>query len=101
MEHNVSPRTLYEKPATPQRKSTRIPPTKRVKTALPDNEQRYMSVKSTAFGAVRLTGADAKKFRAQMTYGKPSKAAVKSATLGRKAAAQYAKSGYAVLRKPA
>jgi hypothetical protein len=60
-----------------------------------------MSVKSTAFGAVHLTGADAKKFRAQMTYGKPSKAAVESVTLGKKAAAQYAKSGYAVLRKPA
>jgi hypothetical protein len=65
------------------------------------NRKTDMSVKSTAFGAVHLTGADAKKFRAQMTYGKPSKAAVESVTLGKKAAAQYAKSGYAVLRKPA
>ena len=58
-----------------------------------------MSVKSTAFGAVRLTGEDAKKFRAQMTYGKPSKAAVESVAAGRKAAAHYAKHGYAPLRK--
>jgi hypothetical protein len=79
-----------------QKKSISIPSVKSYRTGNTD-----MSVKSTAFGAVRLTGEEAKKFRAQMTYGKASKAAVAAVALGRKAAAQYAKTGYAVLKKPA
>jgi hypothetical protein len=34
-----------------------------------------MSIKSSAFGRVVLTDADAKKFKAQVTYGRPKAAA--------------------------
>lgn len=34
-----------------------------------------MSIRSTAFGRVVLTDADAKKFKDQVTYGRPKKAA--------------------------
>ncbi len=34
-----------------------------------------MSIKSNAFGRVELTGADAKKFRNQVTYGRVKPAA--------------------------
>jgi hypothetical protein len=36
-----------------------------------------MSIKSNAFGRVTLTGADARKFRNQATYGKPKAAAAR------------------------
>lgn len=39
-----------------------------------------MAVKSNAFGRVTLTGDDAKKFKNQVTYGKP-KAAAKDAVI--------------------
>ena len=41
-----------------------------------------MSIKSDAFGRVTLTGADAKKFRDQVTYGKPKAAAKESVKRG-------------------
>jgi hypothetical protein len=41
-----------------------------------------MSIKSHAFGRVTLTGEDAKKFKAQVTYGRPKAAAVESAKRG-------------------
>ena len=34
-----------------------------------------MSIHSHAFGRITLTGADAKKFRNQVTYGRPNSAA--------------------------
>jgi len=34
-----------------------------------------MSVKSSVFGAVHLTGHDAKKFKQQVKYGRPKQAA--------------------------
>jgi hypothetical protein len=44
--------------------------------------ERVMSIKSHAFGRVTLTGQDAKKFKAQVTYGRPKAAAVESAKRG-------------------
>jgi hypothetical protein len=41
-----------------------------------------MSIKSHAFGRVTLTGEDAKKFRNQVTYGKPKAAAKQSVKQG-------------------
>jgi hypothetical protein len=41
-----------------------------------------MSIKSHAFGRVTLTAADAEKFRAQVTYGRPKAAAVESVQRG-------------------
>ena len=41
-----------------------------------------MSIKSNAFGRVELTGADAKKFRAQATYGRAKVAAKSGAAAG-------------------
>jgi hypothetical protein len=42
-----------------------------------------MAIVSNAFGRVTLSGADAKKFEAQVTHGKPKAAAAKSAARGR------------------
>ena len=41
-----------------------------------------MSIKSDAFGRVTLTEADAKKFKDQVTFGKPKKAAIESVKRG-------------------
>jgi hypothetical protein len=41
-----------------------------------------MSIQSHAFGRVTLTGEDAKKFKRQVSYGKPKKAAVASVKRG-------------------
>ena len=41
-----------------------------------------MGIKSTAFGRVVLTDADAKKFKNQVTYGKPKKAASEGVLVG-------------------
>lgn len=41
-----------------------------------------MSIQSNAFGRVVLTDADARKFQAQATYGRPKKAAKASAAQG-------------------
>ena len=42
-----------------------------------------MAVHSDSFGGVRLTGNDATKFRNQVRYGRPSKAARDTAARGR------------------
>lgn len=52
-----------------------------------------MSIKSNAFGGVVLTGEDAKKFQAQVTYGKPSKAAVTSVARGLAYSRQFEQDG--------
>ena len=57
-----------------------------------------MSVRSTTFGAVRLTRKDARKFRNQITYGRPKKAAVAARARGKAAAAAYVTNGFAVIR---
>lgn len=41
-----------------------------------------MAIKSSAFGRVTLTGPDAKKFKRQVTYGKPNAAAVETVKSG-------------------
>lgn len=41
-----------------------------------------MSIKSTAFGGVVLTGDDAAKFARQVRYGRPSKAAIETVKQG-------------------
>jgi len=41
-----------------------------------------MAIKSNAFGRVTLTEQDAKKFQAQVTYGKPKPAAKEAAKRG-------------------
>ncbi len=43
-----------------------------------------MAIKSHAFGRVTLTDEDAKKFSNQVTFGKPSRAAVESLVRGKK-----------------
>jgi hypothetical protein len=41
-----------------------------------------MAIKSHAFGRVTLTDTDAKKFEAQVTYGRPKAAAYETASRG-------------------
>ncbi len=52
-----------------------------------------MSIKSNAFGRVELTGADAKKFKAQATYGRAKKEAKQSALRGAAMAEELQSSG--------
>lgn len=52
-----------------------------------------MSIKSDAFSRVALSGKDAKKFRRQVTYGRPSAAAIESVKRGVKLANTYHKRG--------
>jgi hypothetical protein len=59
----------------------------------------HMAVTSSTFGAVRLTAKDAKKFRDQMTYGRPMQAAVDACARGKEAAQGYAVEGFAVIRR--
>lgn len=57
-----------------------------------------MSIKSSAFGGVTLTGEDAKKFINQVTYGRPKKEAVESLARGSNMAKEFAKEGKVSLR---
>lgn len=52
-----------------------------------------MSIISHAFGRIELTGADAKKFRNQVTYGRPNKAAKAAVQEGVKLSKQLAENG--------
>jgi len=52
-----------------------------------------MSIKSNAFGRVELSGADARKFRAQATYGRPKKEAKLSVARGAAMARELQSSG--------
>ncbi len=52
-----------------------------------------MSVKTSTFGGVELTGQDASKFVRQFTYGRPKKEAVESAKRGKSLLKQYRNSG--------
>ncbi|KNY10804.1 hypothetical protein AKG11_33010 [Shinella sp. SUS2] len=52
-----------------------------------------MAVISSAFGQVKLTDDDAKKFRNQVTYGKPKASAVKTASRGSAMFKEYQTSG--------
>ena len=55
-----------------------------------------MGIKSNSFGGVVLTGADAKKFRQQITYGKPKAAASKSVKWGEELSRKFHKGGGSV-----
>lgn len=57
-----------------------------------------MAVKSTVFGGVVLSGKEAEKFRRQVTYGRPKKAASVSAKKGDRLRAEFEKTGRVVLR---
>ena len=54
-----------------------------------------MSVHTSVLGGVRLTGQDAKKFRNQVTYGRPNKAAGKGLEEGTRLVKEYNERGFA------
>lgn len=55
-----------------------------------------MGVQTTFFGVTKLTGKDAKKFRRQVTYGRPNKAAAMSLALGNEILRELRTKGRAV-----
>jgi len=55
-------------------------------------------IKSQAFGRVTLTDRDARKFENQVTYGKPSKAAVESVKRGVALSREFKKTGHLEIR---
>jgi hypothetical protein len=57
-----------------------------------------MSVQTSTFGALRLTGEDARKFKNQLRYGRPKLAAKAAAARGKTMMAQFQKKGYVVVR---
>lgn len=52
-----------------------------------------MAIESNPFGRITLTGDDAKKFRDQVTYGKPKKAASESLVRGVELSRQMKQNG--------
>ncbi len=56
-----------------------------------------MAIKSNAFGRVTLTGEDAKKFQAQVAYGKPKAAAREAVKRGVALSRKLASSGRVTL----
>ena len=59
-----------------------------------------MSISSTAFGRVVLTGKDAEKFRSQVRYGRASAASRSAVTEGVKLAKQLSANGSVTFRLP-
>jgi len=57
-----------------------------------------MSVKSSKFGAVRLTEEDARKFKNQFQFARPNATAVAACARGKDSAKKFVKQGYAVLK---
>jgi hypothetical protein len=57
-----------------------------------------MAVVTSTFGGVRLTGKDAKKFKAQTTYGKPKAAAREAYARGSKLAHDFTRDGFVALK---
>lgn len=58
-----------------------------------------MAVHSNTFGGLQLSGADAKKFRNQVTFGKPNAAAHRSASKGVSTAAKLLENGHVKIAK--
>lgn len=56
-----------------------------------------MSIKSNAFGGVVLSGADAKKFRNQVIFGKPKAAAKATVKRGIKLSRMFQEDGMVVV----
>jgi glycine cleavage system aminomethyltransferase T len=57
-----------------------------------------MTVRSSTFGSIRLTGKDARKFLAQITYGRQRKAAAATLRRGRPIAEALVRDGFAPLK---
>lgn len=57
-----------------------------------------MSVQSSPFGGITLTGEDAKAFSRQIRYGRPKRAARETFERGRRLVEEYNRLGYAVIR---
>lgn len=57
-----------------------------------------MSVASETFGGVRLSDNDAKKFKDQITYGRPKAAAINSLARGQKLLKEYSRKGYVAVK---
>jgi len=53
-----------------------------------------MAIKTSTFGGVHLTGEDAEKFRRQVKYGRPKKAAHQALAEGRKYLKEFEEKGY-------
>lgn len=60
-----------------------------------------MSVKTSTFGGVTLSGEDAKQFLRQVKYGRPKRAAVEAAKEGEKMLKELNKKGHVVVRAKA
>jgi hypothetical protein len=57
-----------------------------------------MSIQTSTFGALRLSGEDARKFKNQLRYGRPKEAAKGAAARGKVMMAQFQKKGYVLVR---
>jgi len=57
-----------------------------------------MSVRTTVFGAVRLSGEDAQKFKKQVKYGRSNRAARDTLERGSKLLSVYQKHGCVTVR---
>lgn len=57
-----------------------------------------MSVHTSVFGGVTLTGKDASKFVKQVKNGKPKQAAKDTAARGKKMLAEYEANGFVTIR---
>ena len=60
-------------------------------------KEAIMAIHSNTFGGLRLSGEDAVKFRNQVRYGRPSKAAKETASRGRQMAEEFARDGFVVV----
>jgi len=56
-----------------------------------------MAIKTSTFGGVHLTGEDAEKFRRQVKYGRPKKAAKEALERGRILLQEFDEKGYVTL----
>lgn len=56
-----------------------------------------MAVRTSVFGAIRLTNDDAEKFQKQVIYGRPKPAAVKAVAKGAKMMREYEKKGFVTI----
>jgi len=57
-----------------------------------------MSIQSSAFGSIRLTGCDSEKFLKQVTHGRPKQAAKDAYMEGKSLVKQMSSKGYAEIK---
>jgi len=57
-----------------------------------------VSVKTSILGTIHLSGADAEKFRKQVTYGRPKNAANVALSKGMRLLNEFDAKGYAVVK---